>query len=146
MGHREAHAKIEQRQGAPAPANAGESCFPETVALAGDLTSRNDPIDSASIFVLRKQSSACAGVLTIGSFSLNDVLMSFISLRRGSVRGHPREADVPDSVVSGFSRTTSEVVRINCVRDRIGRSESAGTRGLSATSPPACSAKSACHG
>ena len=32
------------------------------------------PITSRSIFVLRKQSSASAGVFTTGSFSLNDVL------------------------------------------------------------------------
>ena len=32
------------------------------------------PITSRSIFVRRKQSSACAGVHTTGSFSLNDVL------------------------------------------------------------------------
>jgi hypothetical protein len=44
-----------------------ESRVTDTVPTAAFI-SRNEPTHSASIFVLRMLSGACAGVFTIGSF------------------------------------------------------------------------------
>src|SRR5437762_147109 len=47
------------------------------------------PITSRSIFVRRKQSSACPGVFTTGSFSLNDVFNTSgtpVASRNASIR------------------------------------------------------------
>src|SRR4029453_12181469 len=52
------------------------ACAPATAAAAGGRSSTWRPITSTSMLVRRKQSSACAGVSTIGSSSLNAGLRS----------------------------------------------------------------------